>query len=82
MGLSRQQMEEELNTGMFYKRLIPSNDTVLWNIAQSCAEEKKVISTELKMQGADGKILSIAVDADYVDDALGDVKCILSMRKK
>lgn len=82
MGLSRQQLEEELNTGSFYKRLISGNDNMLWNIAQSCAEEKKVITTEFEMNGADAKKLEVIVDADYVDDELGDVKCILSIRKK
>ena len=82
MGLSRQQLEEELNTGAFYKRLEAGNDNMLWNIAQSCAEEKRVITTEFEMSGADGDKLSVIVDADFVDDELGDVKYILSMRKK
>lgn len=82
MGLSRRQLEEELNTGVFYKRLIPGGSTELWNIAQRCAEEKKAISAEYAMNGADGEILSVLVDADCVDDELGDVKCILSMRRK
>ena len=34
------------------------------------------------MRTADGSPLNVIVDADYVDDELGDVKCILSMRKK
>ena len=31
---------------------------------------------------ADGNVLDVIVDADYVDDELGDVCCILSLRKK
>ncbi|MBR0410483.1 MAG: hypothetical protein IJI25_05710 [Eubacterium sp.] len=37
---------------------------------------------ELEKELNDGAILSVAVDADYVNDELGDVKCILSLRKK
>lgn len=82
MGLSRQQFEEELNNGTFYKRMLPASDAVLWNIAQKCAETRKVLSTEFSMTGADGQPLHVIADADFVDDELGDVKCILSMRKK
>ena len=31
---------------------------------------------------ADGNVLDVIVDADYIDDELGDVRCILSLRKK
>ena len=77
-----QQLEEELNNGTFYKRMLPASDAVLWNIAQKCAETRKVLSTEFSMTGADGQPLHMIADVDFVDDELGDVKCILSIRKK
>lgn len=81
-GLSRQAMEEELNTGRFYKRLIPKNESVLWKIALKCVELKQSASRQFRMTGADGSILDLVVDADYVDDPMSDVKCILSMRRE
>lgn len=82
MGLSRQELEKELNDGVFYKRMIPHCEGLLWNIAQKSSEKKKVITASFSMKGADAILLHVAVDADYVSDDLGDVKCILSLRKK
>jgi hypothetical protein len=82
LGLSRQQLTEELNANAFYKRLVPASEQSFWNVAQRCAETKESRSSELSIRGNDGHLLNIIVDADYVDDDLGDVRCILSMRKK
>ena len=82
LDLSREQLLEELNANLFYKRLIPASERTFWNIAQSCAESKRSTSAELTIMGNNGKLLSVIVDADYVDDELGDVRCLLSMRKK
>ena len=82
LGLSRQQMTEELNANIFYKRLVPASERSFWNIAQTCADTRESSSDELKIRTCNGSLLSVIVDADYVDDALGDVRCILSMRKK
>lgn len=81
LALSQQELTEELNANVFYKRLIPASERSFWSIAQRCAESRESTSAELKIQGNNGRILSVIVDADYVDDELGDVKCILSMRK-
>lgn len=82
MGLTKQQLEEELNTEKFYKRLVPHGESVLWKIAQKCAESRENATAEFSMAGKDGVKLDLIVDADYVDDDQGDVKCILSMRRK
>ena len=82
MGLSRQQLEEELNSGVLHKRVTSTKETLLWNIAQRSAELKKVLTTDFTMRDGDGEPHSFIVEADYVDDELGDVKCILSIRKK
>jgi PAS domain-containing protein len=82
LGLTRQQLTEELNANAFYKRLVPASEQSFWNVAQRCAETKESRSSELSIRGNDGHLLNIIVDADYVDDDLGDVRCILSMRKK
>ena len=82
MELSRQKLEKELNAGVFCKRLVSIDDFTLWNIAQRCAERKENTTTEFRMKLYNGKILNLIVDADYVDDELGDVRCILSLRKK
>ncbi len=74
MGLSGRQLAEELNNGLFYKRLEPFSETILWNIAQRCAESREMTTTEFSMKGAGGETLDVVVDADYVDDELGDVK--------
>ena len=75
-------MLEELNTSTFHKRLVPTGQHLLWNVAQKCAESKESTSAELNVRCESGKLLAVIVDADYVDDDLGDVKCILSMRRK
>ncbi len=82
MGMTKQQLEEELNTEVFCKRLIPVTECRLWQMAQTCAERRENMSTEFTMRGAGGNPLDVIVDVDYVDDELGDVRCILSMRKK
>lgn len=82
LGLSRKQLTEELNANNFYKRLVPASERSFWNIAQQCAETRESTSAELKIRTDNGNLLSVIVDADYVDDELGDVRCILSMRKK
>ena len=82
IGLSREQFVEELNTREFCKRMMTKNGYSLWKVALECAEKRESTSTELSMKGCGGKTLTVVVDADYVDDDLGDVRCILSMRKK
>lgn len=82
LGLSRRQLEEELNANVFYKRLIPASKRSFWSIAQTCAETKQGTEAELCIQDANGEPMGIVVKADYVDDELGDVRCILSMRRK
>jgi len=82
LGITKEQIKEELNGNSFYKRLVPADEHALWNAAHRCIETRESTSTELKIRSADGEILSVIVDADYVDDELGDVRCILSMRKK
>ena len=82
MGLNRAEMENELNTGRFYKRLIPKNESVLWKIALKCVEMRQSASRTFKMIGADGSELGLVVDADFVDDPMSDVKCILAMRRE
>ena len=81
-GGVNEQIKEELNGNSFYKRLVPADEHALWNAAHRCIETRESTSTELKIRSADGEVLSVIVDADYVDDELGDVRCILSMRKK
>ena len=71
------QLEAELNENIFYRRLVPSNEPVLGNIAQKCAETRESAATELTIRCVDGSLLPVVVDSDYVDNALGDVKCIL-----
>jgi len=81
MGLSRSEMENELNTAQFFKRLIPKSESVLWKIAFKCIETRQSTSQPFGIQTANGGILNVVVDADYVDDAFSDVKCILSIRR-
>ena len=73
---------EELNANVFYKRLIPASEGKFRSIAQTCVESKTSYSDELCICDKDGKPMGIIVDADYVDDELGDVRCILSIRRK
>ena len=82
MGLTRTEMEEELNSARFYKRLIPKTESVLWKIGFQCIETRQSVSQAFHMLGADGQILNIVVDADFVDDPLSDVKCILSLHRE
>jgi len=82
LGLTKEQLADELNANVFHKRILPTAENVLWSTAQKCAETRESTSVEMQMQCEDGKLLTVIVDADYVDDELGDVRCILSMRKK
>lgn len=82
LGISREQLTDELNANVFYKHLIPPSEGKFWSIAQTCVESKTSYSAELCIGDKDGKPMGIIVDADYVDDELGDVRCILSIRRK
>ncbi|MBO7674111.1 MAG: GGDEF and EAL domain-containing protein [Atopobiaceae bacterium] len=82
LGISKEQLLRELNANMFYKRMVPASDRTLWNVAQHCAETKESTTAALKIRGDNGRLLDVIVDADYVDDELGDVRCILSLRKQ
>jgi EAL domain-containing protein (putative c-di-GMP-specific phosphodiesterase class I)/GGDEF domain-containing protein len=82
IGLSADEMEQELNENDFCNRLVPKNDCFFWNIAQKCAENRESTSSELTIRCTSGKLVDLIVDADYVDDEYGDVRCILSMRRK
>jgi len=82
LELSSQQLLDELNDNTFYKRFVPLSENLLWNAAQKCAESKQSTSAEMSICGDNGRVLDVIVDADYVDDALGDVRCILSLRKR
>lgn len=81
-GFSSLNMLRELNANEFYKRLVPAREHSFWSIAHKCAERRESTSAELKIRRDDGSLLNVIVDADYVDDELGDVRCILSMSKK
>lgn len=82
MGISAQQLEEEVNAREFYKRLIPTDDSVLWKIAMKCAEERVSNRTEFWMKGKDGQTLDLIFEAEPIQDELSDVKCILAIRKQ
>ena len=82
MGLNREQLVEELNNRAFCKRMMTKQGYSLWNVALQCAEQRKSTSTEITMQSPKGGSLTMVVDADYVDDELGDVRCILSMGRR
>ncbi len=81
LGISRQELSDELNANAFYRRLVPASERSFWNIAQRCAESRESTSAKLVIRGNRGNLLDVIVDADYVDDELGDVKCILSIRR-
>ena len=55
---------------------------MLWKIAVKCVETQRSATQEFRMVGAGGEELNLVVDADYVNDPLSDVKCILSMRRQ
>lgn len=82
MGLTKTEMEHELNTAQFYKRLIPRNESVMWKIGFKCIESKQSITERFMMQTVAGETMALVIDGDYVDDPLSDVKCILSIRKE
>lgn len=82
MGLSAKQLEEELNNRVFCRRMDEKEGGTLWSIAQKCAENKENTMTEVKIKRDDGSTMQVLVYADFVDDEIGDVRCILSMGKK
>ena len=82
MGVGRAQMEAELNSAQFYKRLIPRNESVLWKLGFKCIDMKESVTQRFMMDGTEEEPLHLVVDADYVEDPLSDVKCTLSMRRE
>ena len=79
MGLTREKMEAELNSGRFFYRIGKDDrDRITAEIKRSI-ENRQNYSAQFDMAGAEGKILSLYLKSDFVDEQTSDVKSIISI---
>ena len=79
MGLSRNQLKAELDSGAFLRRLQPGERDKLGALSRECDTEHKGFSAPFTMRTDDGGALNLRLKVDYVDDEQSEVRCILSM---
>ena len=79
MGLTREKMEAELNSGRFFYHIGKDDrDRITAEIKRSI-ENRQNYSAQFDMAGAEGKILSLYLKSDFVDEQTSDVKSIISI---
>ena len=76
IGISREQVEQEMNDGTFFDRIVPEHREMLFS------EVRNVLlgidfSTHFSMYNAEGKRVNLFMQADYVDDEASDVRILI-----
>ena len=79
LGLSRGQLEEELNSGAYAARIVPEQRESLIRLIRENKSTRKGFTTSFSVCAAGGNALRLRITAYYVDDVQSDVKCILSL---
>ena len=82
MGLSKEELQQELNEGTFYQRLDESARQQLWKITMDSEEERKGFRFPFRMKNAVGEQVELYVKTDYVHDAYSDVEYIIMLRQE
>ena len=76
IGITREQVEQEMNDGTFFDRIVPEHREMLFS------EVRNVLlgidfSTHFSMYNAEGKRVNLFMQADYVDDEASDVRILI-----
>lgn len=82
MGISKDQLEAELNSGSFYSRILPEDRMRLGKLSMDSLKMEKGFSTSFTMLDSHDRRIRYNIQSDYVNDETSDVKGILSIRKE
>ena len=82
MQLSREQLEIELNSGRFLRRIKRKDRRIVMRLGVTSVEKNESLTIDISMIMNDGITKGFFLKADPVDDPTGDVKAILSVRCK
>ena len=80
MQMSREQLENELNSGRFLRRIKRKDRRIVMRLGVTSVEKNESLTIDISMIMNDGSTKGFFLKADPVDDPTGDVKAILSVR--
>jgi PAS domain-containing protein len=80
MQMSREQLEKELNTGRFIRRIARKDRRIVMRMGVNSIEKQESFTIDFSMIMNDGSKKGFFLKADPVVDPTSDVKCILSVR--
>jgi hypothetical protein len=80
MQMSRVQLEQELNSGRFIRRIARKDRRIVMRLGVNAIEKQESFTIDFSMNMNDGKRKGFFLKADPVEDPTSDVKCILSVR--
>ena len=82
MQISREELELELNSGKFIRRIAKKDRKRIVRLGVNAIKKKEDFSATFTMNLADGNAKEFLLKADMVEDPISDVKCILSVHCK
>lgn len=80
-GLTKAQMEEELLSGAFYRRIVPEQVSALHDKCMAAVNGQN-FQSYFTMINTEGKPVTLHIRSDYVSADVSDVRCILVISKK
>ena len=80
MQMPREQLEKELNSGRFLRRIKRKDRRIVMRLGVTSVEKNESLTIDVSMIMNDGSTKGFFLKADPVDDPTGDVKAILSVR--
>ena len=81
LGLTKKELEDELNSEEFFLRVIPEQRQHLWNLSRDAAKGID-FSTFFHLINARGEQVSLFMRSDYVDDIMSDIQCVIVISGK
>lgn len=80
LGLTREELEKELNSVMFYRRIKFADRSELYRNLLDKISHSESFSTTMEVDGANGSPLSLHVYGDSVRDETGTIDYIVTLR--
>ena len=80
MQISREELELELNSGKFIRRVAKKDRRRIVRLGVNAIRKKEKFTEAFTLNLADGKTKDFILKSEFVEDPISDVKCILSVR--
>ena len=81
LGLTKKELEDELNSEKFFLRVIPEQRQHLWDLSRDAAKGID-FSTFFHLINARGEQVSLFMKSDYVDDIMSDIQCVIVISER